>query len=250
MELSTEPLPVFLPRSSRFVISCDLGQSMDPTAIAVLEKKTGVIDFRSEHDRHCNIAGPPQKPAERIEVRHLERLPLGMTYPNIVAHVGSLLARAPLCGDEEQKPAELAIDETGVGRAVGDIFIESGLKPVRVTITAGNEVIPQGGNRWNVAKSALVSRLDALLHTGELKFAAELAESEAMKNELKDFRRKLSETGRAAFAARTGRHDDLVLSVAIGAWWITRPPPAVAQWTTYRYARPGESTQNSYPKGD
>ncbi|MGC1958407.1 MAG: hypothetical protein WA683_12310, partial [Pseudolabrys sp.] len=34
---------------------------------------------------------------------------------------------------------ELVIDETGVGRAVGDIFNEAGLKPIKVTITAGNE---------------------------------------------------------------------------------------------------------------
>jgi hypothetical protein len=187
MEL--EQLPVFLPRSSQFVVSCDLGQSMDPTAVAVLEKKIGVLDFRPKLDRNCNIAGPPQKPDERIEVRHLERLPLGMTYPNIVAHVGSLLARAPLCGGEGQTPAELVIDETGVGRPVGDLFVESGMKStVRVTITGGNEVTSQGGNRWHVSKTVLVSRLDALLHTGKLKFAAELAESEAMKNELKDFR--------------------------------------------------------------
>jgi hypothetical protein len=45
----------------------------------------------------------------------------------------------------------LVIDETGVGRAVGDIFVESGLKPVRISITAGKEVTAQGGNRWHVA---------------------------------------------------------------------------------------------------
>jgi len=237
MELNTEQLPVFLPRSSRFVVGCDLGQSMDPTAIAVLEKKIAVLDFRNKADRHCNIIGPPQKPAQRIEVRHLERLPLGMTYPNVVAHVGSLLARAPLCGGEKQKPTELVIDDTGPGRSVRDIFVQSGFKPVRVTITAGNEVTPQRGNRWNVAKQVLTSNLDALLHTGELKFAAALTKAEAMKNELRDFRRKLSETGKATYAARVGAHDDLILAVAIGAWLLCRPinPPAV----TVRYGLKG-----------
>ena len=34
---------------------------------------------------------------------------------------------------------KLVIDETGVGRAVGDIFYAAGLRPNRVTITAGQE---------------------------------------------------------------------------------------------------------------
>jgi hypothetical protein len=161
MELGTKPSPVFLTRSTRFVVGVDLGQSTDPTAIAVLEKKIGVIDTGSEDERHCGLTTKLQKPAERIEVRHLERLPLGLTYPTIVSRVGGLLGRVPLCGNENQKPAELVIDETGVGRAVGDIFNDHGLKPTRVTITAGNEVSPQGGNRWNVAKSVLISTVDA-----------------------------------------------------------------------------------------
>ena len=83
-------------------------------------------------------------------------------------------------------------------------------------------------------KSVLVSN-DALLHTGELKFAAELTESEAMKEELKDFRKKLSETGKATHAARVGKSDDLVLAVAIAAWWITRPPNPTAAFTYWQW---------------
>jgi len=55
-----------------------------------------------------------------------------------------------------------------------------------------------------------------------------LTEAEAMKKELKDFRRRLSDAGRATYAARTGAHDDLVLAVAIAAWWASRPPPSPA----------------------
>jgi hypothetical protein len=247
MDLNTERLPVFLPRSRRYVVGVDLGQSQDPTTIAVLEKITGVHDFRPAQDRHCNIIGPPQKPAEEIHVRHLERLPLGLPYPTVVSRVGELMARPPLCGGEGQKPAELVIDDTGPGKPVGDIFVQSGFKNlVRVSITAGNEVAQQGGGRWNVAKQILVSKVDALLNTGELKFAAALTEADAMKEELKDFRRKLSETGRATYAARVGRHDDLILAVAISCFWVTRPPPACAQFTTYGLAGPGEPTQYVY----
>src|SRR5262245_39897218 len=223
MELSTEPKPVFLPRSSRFVVGLDLGQSIDPTAIAVLEKKTGVIDRGSDADRHCGLTGHLQKPASRIEVRYLKRLPLGLSYPTIIEHVIELMARAPLSGGETRRPAELVIDETGVGRPVCDIFVQSGLKPIRVHTVPGNEVTPQRNNRWHVAKSILISNLDALLNTGELKFAAELIEADAMKAELQDFRRTLSETGKPTYSARTGKHDDLVVAVAIGAWWLSQP---------------------------
>ena len=97
MELSTEPKPVFLPRSSRFVVGLDLGQAVDPTAIAVLEKKIGVIDHGSDADRHCGLTAHLQKPASRIEVRHLERLPLGLTYLTIISHVAELMRRASKC---------------------------------------------------------------------------------------------------------------------------------------------------------
>jgi hypothetical protein len=123
-----------------------------------------------------------------------------------------------------EPPATLVIDETGVGRAVGDIFSDAGLQPIRISITAGSEVSPVGADRWHVAKQVLVSNLDALLHTGKLRFASALSEASAMRDELCEFRRHVSEAGRATYQARAGRHDDLVLSVAIAAWWISKPP--------------------------
>ena len=128
---------------------------------------------------------------------------------------------------------------SGVGRAVSEIFLSAGLEPIRITITAGAEVTAQGERRWHVAKSVLISTVDALLHTGVLRFAAALNEAPAMRDELKDFRRKLSDAGRATYAARVGAHDDLVLAVAIACWWIARPQPAQAAWGTWgTVARP------------
>jgi hypothetical protein len=213
----------------RYVVGCDLGQSADPTAICVIAHSKGVID----HDGHAyarHIRGYKETDAERFDVRHLERLPLGLPYPSVVEHVRDLLCRPPLCGTyslagkEITRPAHLVIDETGVGKAVGDIFEAAGMNPTRVSITAGSEVTQAGRDRWHVSKSVLISQVDALLHVGELRFAAELTEAGAMRDELLDFRRHLPATGRATFAARTGRHDDLVLAVAIACWWLKKPP--------------------------
>ncbi len=159
--------------------------------------------FCSDYERHTGLP-TKQTPAERANVRHLQRLPLGLSYPAQVQHVADLLARPPLCGDENQAPAELIIDETGVGRAVGDIFIDAGLKPRRVSITAGSEVSWAGPARVHVPKTILISTVDAMLHRGVLRFAAALSEAGAMKDELQDFRGKLSDAGRATYAARTG----------------------------------------------
>jgi hypothetical protein len=48
--------------------------------------------------------------------------------------------------------------------------------------------------------------------------------SAALKEELKDFKRQISEAGRTTYAARVGAHDDLVLSLAIVLWMATQGP--------------------------
>src|SRR5262245_40583446 len=235
----TDPSPsVFLRRSSSWVVGVDLGQSTDPTAICVLEWIKGVLDPNSEWERHTGTGRLPQKPAEQLDVRHLERLPLGLSYPEVVQRVADILARPPL------NNVELVIDETGVGRAVGDIFVQAGMRPKRVTITSGNEATSGHGiDRYHVAKSVLISNLDALLHKGVLRIAADLHEAGAMAGELKDFRRKVWDAGRAPYAARVVRHDDLVLSVAIAAWWSSRPPPPKAAFG--RWGQPDKPNQRS-----
>ena len=67
----------------------------------------------------------------------------------------------------------------------------------------------------------LISGVDAALHAGALRFAKELGKAHALHEELKDFRRHLSATGKATYQARIGKHDDLVLAVAIALWWAT-----------------------------
>jgi len=205
----------------KYVLAADLGQSSDPTAIAVLE--------------HCHAfrewaRGGSDQVEDTFDVRHLARLPLGLSYPAVVQEVALLLARPPLAGR-----CELVIDETGVGRAVADIFDTAGMNPTRVTITAGIEQSWTHGD-WHVSKQILISTLDARLHTGELRFAKDLLEAGTMQEELKDFRRKVSVAGRYTFEARVGKHDDLVLAVAIGLWAIVgRPkqtPPRFGVWTT------------------
>ena len=111
----------------RYTVGADLGQSQDPTAVAVVRRL----------DRW------PAKPI--FQVGHLGRLPLGTSYPNVVSHVTNMLHRPPLLGK-----AELVIDFTGVGRPVFDMFVGRGVSPIGVTITAGESYYAR---RTNLARS-------------------------------------------------------------------------------------------------
>jgi hypothetical protein len=188
-------------------LGLDVGQSIDPSAVCVLEH---VVTAHDEWlpDEKSHIW--KQQKTERFFVRHLERLPLQTPYPRQVQHVANMLSRPPL-----DKGCTFALDYTGCGRPVADMFASAGLRPNNILITAGSEVTRNGGTTWHVPKQVLVSAVEARLHSGELKIAAALTEAGALQDELKDFSRKVSEAGRVTFSARSGKHDDLVLSICI-----------------------------------
>ena len=163
-------------------------------------------------------------PPPIFQVGHLERLPLGTPYPAIVAHVGRLLTK--LAGHPE-----LVIDFTGVGRPVFDMFVYSGIYPTGVVITGGMTET-RDGRTCSVPKLNLVSRLQALLHEARLKIQRELDEAETLVRELQDFRVEYTAAGHLTFNARSGKHDDLVLTLAIAVW-----RPMVAAWGAGKASR-------------
>jgi hypothetical protein len=196
----------------RFYVGVDLGQSQDWTAIAVCEK------FPYPAGPFIGHKSPAWSWQHRV--RHLERLPLGMSYVDQIAAVKKLLETAPLA-----RRATLVLDFTGVGRPVADLARKAGLRPVLIGITGGSSSSEQEGDRYSVSKVELVSRLQALLHEGRLKIAPDLELAETLRAELNDFRVEFSATGQMTFNARSGRHDDLVLAVAIAAWYAVRDQP-------------------------
>lgn len=183
---------------SRHVVACDLGQQADPSAIAVLEVVTrqdavaqqftdppgelaGLVTldwFRMRSDG--GVIHPEQ--CVRADVRHLERLPLKLDYTLQVEHVAALLRRPPLVG------ASLVIDATGVGRAVLNMFRRR-LWVTGVTISAGDRETrdPDSYHDLRVAKSLLVSHMQAALHGGTLRIAKALPDARALTEEMADF---------------------------------------------------------------
>jgi hypothetical protein len=197
----------------RFIVGIDLGQANDYTGIGVLEHTITPLEGDDVWIVDEKAGKIRQKFEQRFDVRHLERRPLGELYPDQVAYVQQLLQRPPLCYHD----VDVVIDQTGnVGAA--DIFEAAGLRPVRITFTGGMDPIGEK-RKWGVPKSTLVSNLDAKLHCKELRFAKELLEAEALKDELIHFRRNLTKTSRMLFEHRAGKHDDLIFSIAVALWW-------------------------------
>lgn len=191
----------------RYFAGLDLGQKQDYTAIAVVERaevKTG-FDW--------------VKWAPVIEIRHslrhLERVPLGTSYPDVVARVREVVRSGKLAGC-----CTLVADATGVGAPVMDLLRASGLgcglTPVTIT---GGEKPSRDGSMWRVPKRDLVVGLQLMLETGEFRIAAGLREAETFVAELTNMRVKVSASGHEGFAVwREGTHDDLVLAVALACW--------------------------------
>ena len=123
----------------------------------------------------------------------------------------------------------MLVDYTGVGRPVFDMF--AGRRQLRmaqgVVITGGCEV---SGNRagWSVPKGELVSKLQALLHSGDFRIAASLPDAAVLAGELQDFRVRFTEAGKAKLNAREGTHDDFVLALALAVFGLSRPNPVDA----------------------
>ncbi|WP_288131780.1 hypothetical protein [Microbulbifer sp.] len=197
-----------------YFIGVDLGQSHDPTAIAVIEREKLFVRETAK--------GKLELKETSYNLRHLERRPLGESYVLQVAYVASLLRRPPF---RDRVP--VYIDYTGVGRPVFDLFEDARVPGViGVTITGGKEIKPSKVG-VTVPKVTLVSKVQAELHAGRLKISGKLPDAPVLVKELQDFRVSYTQAGNATFNAREGAHDDLVLALAIALFGATQPQPAM-----------------------
>jgi hypothetical protein len=183
----------------KFYCGLDLGQLSDYSAATILERLE-------------------DGPYVRYEARHLQRWPLGTSYPRIVEAVRTLLARAPLAGQ-----CRLVIDNSGVGVAVADMFSEAGIPYIGITITGGVGWHRESGRRWYVSKQLLVSTIQKFLSSEALGISRRLPEAALLRTELQNFRVKVSKTANEVFEARENEHDDLTCSLAIALFVAEHP---------------------------
>jgi len=174
----------------------DLGQAADFSALVVVERHTIPNLAKLGSTEYA------------FDVRHLHRWPLKTPYPQVVADTKELFSKPPLL------KSTLAVDETGVGRPVVDMFraakIPCSLRPF--SITCGSAVTGR-----TVAKKHLVGAIQSPLCSGRLRFAAGLALTPVLVKELETFQVTVDESTRnESFAAwRNASHDDIVLALAL-----------------------------------
>jgi hypothetical protein len=249
-----------------YYLGLDLGQARDYSALAIIEEQLFVgeawadeVLHRQDYERGLSPGwispadlSPYQaglalrlshqfgRPAEvPLAVRHLERFELGTKYTDVVERVASLVRSDPL----RRVPAVLLVDKTGVGASVLDSFTHTKIGAVAITLHGGSDVSRDSQRAgFRVPKRDLVTVSQVLLQNGRLKVAATLPEAETLRRELLNFRMKINpQTAHDSYEHwREGDHDDLVLSVSMGAWfrqwWNRYVDPALAR----RLKRTGE----------
>jgi hypothetical protein len=185
-----------------FVVGLDPGQRHDPSALVVVQRAEPLL------------AWMPKMPV-RLEVRYLETMRLGTSYPDVVARACEIMLDPRMNGQ-----SHLVVDATGVGAAVMDLLRLAGLRgrTTAVTITGGDRA--HGSlDQWFVPKRELMTGLVSSLECGELRIARRLAEAERLVKEFDNMRKEARVNGKWKMGAEgEGEHDDLVLALSLACW--------------------------------
>jgi hypothetical protein len=201
----------------KWLVGVDLGQSIDSTAIVVLHHTVKPLD---KWTSNAKAETWREDSVQRFDIMYLQRLPLGMSYVAQVQQIAEMLEREPL---KSANPA-LVCDQTGVGAGVIDLIENAGLRPNRIVITSGTDATQHGACTWHVPKQLLVSRLEAAMHSSELHAHPDMREFDALRDELQDFQGRNSATGKMSFSAKSGAHDDILMSCAMVVWFACNRP--------------------------
>jgi hypothetical protein len=193
----------------RYYVGLDLGQSRDHTAIAVVQ--------RAELKGGWDGVAYAWKKVAALRLRYLERMPLGITYPEMVDRVREVVEHRELAGR-----CTLVVDGTGVGRPVVDLLHDArfGCNILPVTITGGDAETSIHGY-YGVPKRDLITNLQVLLQQKKLQVAADLEHGPLLVKEMSEMQVRITPAGRELYGTwREGQHDDLTFAVALACWWV------------------------------
>lgn len=201
-----------------WIISADLGQANDYTAISIIQRiVTGY-----------GVLGADKRGEKQLLLRHIERI-RDVPYPEIVDRIKTLYKKPALQGEKA-----VVIDFTGLGRPVFDMMEKAGFhhSMCGVNITGGTDVTYQN-RHYNVPKRELVSTLQIQLQNGVFRIAKGLKEANALIEEMANFQTTITAAGNDTYNGRTGVHDDIVMSVAMGVWLGSRN--TIRHWGNDKY---------------
>lgn len=225
-------------------VGLDIGQIHDPTALAVSEVSqldTGKLRFGPSprpgyHDVKSGLWIPAQDiypvMVSEYTVRHIRRLPLGTSYPDVALIIADMLCSPLFAG----RDVRVLLDVTGVGRPVYDDLdreirirkygiwhpdgsFQAGSKGEMARLTL-KPITFSHGEKYNrstgvLAKAFLVSRLQSLLQAGRV-HGPDIPEMRQTTEELKVYEIKVSDEGKDQYGAfKTGAHDDLATALGL-----------------------------------
>lgn len=215
-----------------YCLATDLGQATDWTAHVLIKRKVerqavGLpVPKGAEDTRPINMIA-------YYDVVDIIRPELGTPYTTIADDVSTMMQHPRL-----RQGCDMVVDATGVGRPVLDMMEKThGLSPTGIIITGGNQAQMGEDGLWRVPKRQLVSCMQVVLQGGRLAIA-DLELSPVLETELRKFTMKIRSAGAETYEAwRERDHDDVVLALAMGIWFLEN--------TYGSFSRTGPRTQKT-----
>jgi hypothetical protein len=197
------------------IFGLDLGSISDYSALCVIEATRAVY------------GGGERDEITRLDCVSLKRWALRTPYQVIVAEVVKKINN--LDPFETPKQKTLAVDGTGVGVAVVDLFRAEKINAQfrAISITGGGSVNKEK-DVSKVPKRDLVGCVQLALQNRILKTSPALVEADTLIAELQNFKANISAAGHDSYGAgsdwRVGSNDDLVLAAAMAIWCAYEKP--------------------------
>jgi len=191
-----------------YVISVDLGQAGDFSALSVLHRKWR--RYETEVNRWPLYH----------EIPLMERWALHTAYPVIVEAIEKIYH---FVETKSEMGVRLVVDQGGPGRPVIDLLRQRKLRPVGVTITAGLTVGVKTDGELTCPKRDICAALVVAAQSGDLKVASGLELASEFEKEVEAFGYTINrKTGNMGYESIVNEvHDDLVVSAAMGLWYST-----------------------------
>jgi hypothetical protein len=189
------PFDRTLRQGQRFDIGIDLAQAHDRTVMTIAKRmwRDGFRYFR---------------------IGHFEIMPKNMPFESQCNVIANRINRLQDSGGVVDT---VTIDYTGIGRPVWEMLRRRRIPGLKGILITGGEPGSgtQKGDIYHVPKIDLITGLQALVNLRRLIAHPEVPHAQEFENELRNYTVQYSETGRMLMNARSGGHDDIVISTAL-----------------------------------
>jgi hypothetical protein len=187
------------------------------------------LDLGFANDHSALVVGGVWPQAQSaIGIFDVQQLPLG-TPMNDVADLAADLARqysARIIADLSNNSAFAALLAARLGRNPANHMVAAVITgadshatmptPMPVSLGGVRAAVP----RWSLSKPELVETVSAEIDNGSLRIG-KVGDWEKLRDELTTMEREVRRSGAVAYSAPLGKHDDLVLALALCVFWLS-----------------------------